>query len=95
MACTPDDLADSIKCLSKWTEKDLLAAAVLLLCEINGGTGPPPLGAAPEIYTGVWDDPNGHVVPNRPTEPARYSQLESSGGDGTEWHWQADLTHWL
>ncbi len=61
----------------------------------GGGVGPPPLGAAPEIYTGIWDDPNGNIIPNKPENPARYSQLESAGGDGTEFHWQSDLAHWL
>jgi len=69
--------------------------AKILLASGGGGSGPtPPLGAAPEIYTGIWNDPNGNVTPNVPSQPARYSQLMSSGGGGEEWHWQPDTQQW-
>ncbi len=86
-----------VACLS---ERDLLVVIAQGLFELSGGgsgpPGPPPLGAAPELYQGVFDDPNGNVVPNRPAFPARYSQLVSAGAspDAQEWHWQPDTALW-
>lgn len=99
MSCDPDALAeiDAIKCLQNWDQQSLLAAAVYQLCVISGGggIGPPPLGAAPEIYQDVFANPNGNISPNNPNQPARYSQLASAGGTGTEFHWQKDSHVWI
>ncbi len=70
--------------------------AKMMLALGGGGVGPPPLGAAPELYQDVFDDPNvANVIPNKPNNPARYSQLQSSGGSGVEWHWQKDTHVWI
>ncbi len=83
-----------VACLS---ERDLLVVIAQGLFQLSGGgpPGPPPLGAAPEIYTGIWDDPNGHVTPNVPTEPAIYFRLSSAAGEETPiWHWEKDGQVW-
>ena len=78
------------------TAWDQRAKMLLLIGGGSGGGGTPPLGAAPEIYQNIWDDPNGHVIPNKPAFPARYSQLVSAGAspDAQEWHWQPDTGLW-
>lgn len=84
-----------VACLS---ERDLLVVIAQGLFELTGGggpPGPPPLGAAPEIYTGTFSDPNGNVTPNVPTEPAIYFTLVSAGGTGNVWHWQKDTQVWI
>ncbi len=108
MATTdPATLLNQANCLACFapSEYALLLMNGVLLTQIDdaitgGGVLPPPLGAAPEIYQGTFNDPNGNVIPNFPEFPARYSQLESSGGTGVEFHWQPGSPdpatgHWI
>lgn len=70
--------------------------AKLLLASGGGSSGPnPPLGAAPEIYSGVFENPNGNITPNVATQPAIYFQLASAGGEGSIWHWEKDSQQWI
>lgn len=97
----PNELIDQARCLESCIPPGYVPYAILGALAIISGSGgggispgPPPLGAAPEIYQDVFEDPNGNITPNNPNQPAIYMQLVSSGGSGVLWHWEKDTHVW-
>lgn len=51
-----------------------------------------------QIYTGEWDDPNGHVVPDNPSAGATYYKDQDGaeiGTDYSEWGWSVANKDWF
>jgi hypothetical protein len=59
----------------------------------NGTNGGSTGVASPQVYTGSWDDPNGHVTPDDPDSAATYYK------DGTnpvwKWAWSIENQNWF